>query len=190
MIDCETLSCADDIANYADSAVLQRAKNIKLVILDVDGVLTNGDLFFFEGGEYKAFNSRDGLGLALLVKMGIALAIISGNRSESVTRRLKKFGITHVYQGVEDKAIVYKEIKDALSVDDTQVAYMGDDLIDLPVMTQVGLATAVADADAFVRQQAHWVSRYRGGKGAVRELSELILSAQGHLDDLRAGHMT
>lgn len=172
------------------NVVKTKAKAIKLLILDVDGVLTNGELFFFESGEYKAFDSRDGLGIALLVRAGIELAIISGNRSESVERRLKKFGITHVYQGVEDKATVYQAIKAELLCDDSEVAYMGDDLIDLPVMTQVGLPTAVADADAFVKQYAVWVSQFNGGRGAVRELCELILSAQGKLDALRQGFLS
>lgn len=161
--------------------IIDAAKQIKLLILDVDGVLTNGELFFFEGGEYKAFHSRDGLGIALLVREGIELAIISGNRSEAVQRRFQKFGITHVYQGVEDKNIVYQQIKTTLNLNDNDVAYMGDDLIDLPVMSRVGLATAVADADVFVKQHAHWISQYNGGQGAVRELCELILSAKGRL---------
>lgn len=163
------------------------AKTIKLLILDVDGVLTNGELFFFDSGEYKAFHSRDGLGIALLVNSGVELAVISGNRSESVERRLKKFGIAHVYQGVEDKSVVYADIKKSLGVNDAEVAYMGDDLIDLPVMTQVGLPTAVADADEFVKKYAVWISQYAGGQGAVRELCELILAAQGKLDALRQG---
>ncbi|PID63773.1 MAG: hypothetical protein CR974_01390 [Gammaproteobacteria bacterium] len=169
--------------------ITQRAKDIKLVILDVDGVLTDGRLFFFDSGEYKAFNSRDGLGIALLIKADIDLAIISGNRSASVTQRLKKFGITHIHQGVEDKTEAYQKIKAALSLEDDEIAYMGDDLIDLPVMTQVGLPTAVADADDFVKQHALWVSQYGGGKGAVRELCELILRAQGRLDEFREGYL-
>lgn len=164
-----------------------KAAQIKLLILDVDGVLTNGELFFFEHGEYKAFHSRDGLGLALMLKAGIELAIISGNCSEAVERRFKKFGLTQVYQGVENKAVVYEQIKSELGYVDEQVAYMGDDLIDLPVMSQVGLPTAVADADAFVKTQALWVSQYAGGQGAVRELCELILAAQGTLQTLRQG---
>ncbi len=165
--------------------VLSAAKTIRLLILDVDGVLTNGELFFFESGEYKAFNSRDGLGIALLVQSGIELAIISGNRSEAVEKRFKKFGIRHVYQGVEDKAIVYQMIKKDLGLSDSEIAYMGDDLIDLPVMTKVGLPTAVADADDFVKSYSDWISQYNGGKGAVRELCELILQAQGKLESLR-----
>lgn len=161
------------------------AQSVKLLILDVDGVLTNGELLFLESGEYKAFHSRDGLGIALLVRAGIELAIISGNQSEAVTRRAKKFGIKQVYQGVEDKRIVYEAIKADLAIADNEVAYMGDDLIDLPVMSRVGLPTAVADADEFVKQHARWISQYNGGQGAVRELCELILSAKGLLDDLR-----
>lgn len=167
-----------------------KAAQIKLLILDVDGVLTNGELFFFEQGEYKAFHSRDGLGIALVLQSGIDLAIISGNRSEAVERRFKKFGLTQIYQGVEDKALVYEEIKLKQGYTDAQVAYMGDDLIDLPVMTQVGLPTAVADADVFVKTQAVWVSQYAGGQGAVRELCELILTAQGKLNKLRQGFIS
>lgn len=172
-----------------NSTINAAAKRVKLLILDVDGVLTNGELFFFEGGEYKAFHSRDGLGIALLVREGIELAIISGNKSEAVQRRFKKFGLTHVYQGVEDKHVVYQQIKNELNLNDNEVAYMGDDLIDLPVMSRVGLATAVADADDFVKQHAHWVSRYNGGQGAVRELCELILSAKGRLAALQASFL-
>lgn len=171
-------------------AVLDAAKRVKLLILDVDGVLTNGELFFFDSGEYKAFHSRDGLGIALLVREGIELAIISGNRSDAVERRFKKFGITHVYQGVEDKNIVYQTIKTELNLNDAEVAYMGDDLIDLPVMSRVGLPTAVADADVLVKQHAHWVSDYNGGQGAVRELCELILHAKGRLDAVRQGFLS
>lgn len=170
-------------------AILTQASAIKLVILDVDGVLTNGELFFFEQGEYKTFHSRDGLGIALLIREGVELAIISGNHSEAVTHRFKKFGMTHIYQGVEDKHQVYQTIKANLVISDDEVAYMGDDLIDLPVMSQVGLPTAVADADAFVKQHAMWVSQFGGGKGAVRELCELILLAKGRLDSLRQGYI-
>lgn len=166
-------------------AIINAAKRIKLLILDVDGVLTNGELFFFEDGEYKAFHSRDGLGIALLVREGIELAIISGNQSEAVERRFKKFGIQHVYQGVKEKNGVYQHIKSELNLKDSEVAYMGDDLIDLPVMSRVGLPTAVADADAFVKQHAHWISAYNGGQGAVRELCELILLAKGRLSAIQ-----
>ncbi len=168
----------------------RRAGKIKLLILDVDGVLTNGQLFFFDNGEYKAFNTRDGLGIALLLRAGIQVAVISGNRSKSVERRLKKFAISHIYQGVEDKREVFQQIKHELALANEHIAYMGDDLIDLPVMTRVGLPTAVADADDFVRAHAVWVSQYAGGGGAVRELCELILIAQGKLDDIRQSYLT
>ncbi len=182
----------------------RRAAKIKLVILDVDGVLTNGQLFFFDNGEYKAFDTRDGLGIALLLRAGIQLAVISGNRSlragvqlavisgnhsESVERRLKKFGISHIYQGVQDKREAFRQIKHQLALTNEDIAYMGDDLIDLPVMIQVGLPTAVADADGFVHAHAAWVSQYTGGSGAVRELCELILAAQGKLDDIRQSYL-
>ncbi len=173
-----------------NAAILTAAKAVKLLILDVDGVLTNGELFFFADGEYKAFNARDGLGIALLVGAGIELAVISGNCSAAVEQRFKKFGITHIYQGVKDKNLVYQQIKSELKLNDNEVAYMGDDLIDLPVMSQVGLPTAVADADKFVQQHAHWVSQYNGGQGAVRELCELILTAKGRLNAMRQDFLT
>ncbi|MBS9777468.1 MAG: HAD hydrolase family protein [Gammaproteobacteria bacterium] len=170
--------------------VVNLASKIRLVILDVDGVLTNGELFFFDTGEFKAFNARDGLGISLLVGAGIELAIISGNKSDAVEQRFKKFGIKHIYQGVSDKREAYKKIKNDLDISDQSVAYMGDDLIDLPVMTQVGLPTAVANADVFVKQYAQWVSRYNGGCGAVRELCELILAAQGKLDQIQQQYLS
>lgn len=168
-----------------DKTITELAKHIKLVILDVDGVLTNGEIFFFEGGEYKAFNSKDGLGIALLVRAGIHIAVISGNQSIAVEKRFKKFGVTHIYQGIGDKAEVYQKLLTELALKNDEVAYMGDDLIDLPVMIQVGLPTAVADADAFVLKHSKWVSQYRGGCGAVRELCELILTAQNKLEIFR-----
>lgn len=171
------------------ATINQLAKAIRLVILDVDGVLTNGELFFFEDGEYKAFHSRDGLGIALLIKSGIDLAVISGNRSSSVEKRLKKFGIKHIHQGVENKVLAYEAILADLQLPASAVAYMGDDLIDLPVMCRVALPTAVADADALVKSQAKWVSQYCGGRGAVRELCELILTAQNKLHQLQQAYL-
>lgn len=174
---------SNDNKLYSPS-IQEIAAKVRLLIVDVDGVLTNGELFFFEGGEYKAFHSRDGLGIALLLRSGIELAVISGNQSEAVARRFQKFGVKHVYQGIEDKRVAYAKILADLSLSDEQVAYMGDDLIDLPVMSKVALPTAVADADVFVKQHALWVSQYNGGSGAVRELCELILSAQGKWETL------
>lgn len=158
-----------------------RAMAVELLILDVDGVLTNGELFFLETGEYKAFNALDGQGIALLQKAGIEVAIISGSQSNSVKQRFKKFNLNYVYQGVTDKAATYRELRRQLGVAHEAVAYMGDDVIDLPVMTQVGFATSVANAHPIVKQYAHWVSQYEGGRGAVREVADVILEAKGLL---------
>jgi len=165
--------------------IRSRAQAIKLLIADVDGVLTNGELLFIKGEEYKAFNSRDGLGIALLLQAGIEFAIISGNQSGAVEARFKKFGLTHIYQGQEDKRKTYEHIKASLNITNRQVAYIGDDLIDLPIMKRVALPAAVADANDFVKTRALWISKYNGGAGAVRELIDIILHAQGLLDDIQ-----
>ncbi len=167
----------------------QLLAGIKLVIFDVDGVLTDGQLYFIDNQECKAFHSRDGLGLALLIKAGLEMAIISGNRSASVEARMKKFGLRYLYQGVDDKAVAFQEIINEQQITPAEVAYLGDDLIDLPIMNQVGFAGAVADADEFVITQADWVSQYRGGQGAAREFCELILQAQGQLEHLRQSYL-
>lgn len=176
---------------HADAdAVLAAAKAIKLVIFDVDGVLTNGQLHFIDGKECKSFDSQDGLGIALLLRAGIDVAIISGNVSTAVTARFAKFSMPHIYQGVIDKHEKYQLIKADLQLADSEVAFLGDDLIDLPVMRQVGLPAAVANADAFVKQHSLWVSTRLGGQGAVREFIELILAAQDKLTAIQAGFLT
>jgi len=126
---------------------LTKAARIRLVIFDVDGVLTDGSLFIGDDGqEYKAFNSRDGHGMKMLQSHGVTIAIITGRSSQVVIHRMASLGIEHVYQGARDKAPVYAELRDKLGLDDSQVAYVGDDVVDLPVMRKVGLAIAVQDA--------------------------------------------
>lgn len=164
-------------------AIRERAAAIKLVIFDVDGVLTDGTLYLGDDGqEYKAFHSRDGLGMVLLRESGVELAVITGRTSQVVSLRMQSLGVEHIYQGCRDKRSAYAHLKDCLGLDDAVIAYLGDDIVDLPVMREVGLAVAVADADPRVRAEAHWCTTHPGGRGAARELCELILDARGQLD--------
>ncbi len=143
------------------SDISTKAADIKLVIFDVDGVLTNGGLFFGDSGEeYKMFNSKDGHGMKMLQDSGVHIAIITGRSSNVVTQRMINLGVEHVFQGVADKNIAYQELKAQLGIDDNNIAYMGDDVIDLPVMTKVGLPMAVADAHPVVIENAEWTSQY------------------------------
>lgn len=159
-----------------------RARGIELVIFDVDGVLTDGSLYLGDDGqEYKAFNSRDGHGMKMLQAAGIHIAIITGRTSEVVRIRMRSLGIEHVYQGVEHKAEAYEVLKQRLGLGDEQIAYVGDDVVDLPVMTRVGLAICVADGHPLVREHAHWTTSHAGGRGAAREVCELLMEAQGKL---------
>ena len=170
---------------------LKAAKKIKLVIFDVDGVLTDGGIYIGAQGElYKPFYCRDGLGISLAHKYGLQTAIITGRKSEQVTFRAKELGISHVFQGNSDKRSAYDELKELTGLKDAQIAYIGDDLIDLPIMLQVGLPMAVADAVAEVRSRALVVSGFAGGRGAVRELLEFIFKAQGRWEQIMADFIT
>lgn len=163
--------------------VITRAKACRLLILDVDGVLTDGKLFFdAQGTEYKAFHARDGHGLKLLQQSGVKVAVISGRKAESVTRRMQGLGIELVYQGYEHKQTAFMDLMQQLELTRAQMAYVGDDVLDLTVMQQVGLAIAVADAHFSVKQQAHWCTQLSGGNGAVREVCDLLMHAQGTLN--------
>jgi 3-deoxy-D-manno-octulosonate 8-phosphate phosphatase (KDO 8-P phosphatase) len=165
--------------------ITRKAKKIKLLILDVDGVLTDGKLFFDEQGrEYKFFHARDGLGLKLLRQTGVEVAIISGRKSASVALRMKNLGIKIVYQGQEDKIAAFNEILKNLAIVPEQVAHMGDDLPDLSIMCRVGLSIAVDDANFAVKDYADWCTDLPGGLGAVREVCDFIMHAQGQRDAL------
>ena len=162
--------------------ILERASRIKLVIFDVDGVLTDGSLFIGDDGqEYKAFNSRDGHGIKMLMKHGVDIAIITGRTSKVVEHRVANLGIVHVYQGALDKRVCFNELVAKLDIDPQDIAYVGDDVVDLPVMTQVGFAIAVQDAHPFVKQHAHWQTPNCGGRGAARDVCELLIEARGAL---------
>ncbi len=165
------------------SKVSAQASRIKLLVLDVDGVLTDGKLFFdHQGNEYKSFHAQDGHGIKLLRQTGVEVAVISGRKSNAVSLRMESLGIAHVYQGHEDKRAAFQELLAALGIKPEQVAYVGDDLLDLPIMARAGLAIAVHDAIDAVKQHAHWCTRRCGGQGAVREVCDLIMQAQGHYD--------
>lgn len=160
-------------------------RQLKLLILDVDGVLTDGRLFFdHQGNEYKCFHARDGHGLKLLRQTGVEVAVISGRNSKSVALRMQNLGIEHVYQGHENKRAAFAEILEQLNLSAEQVAHVGDDLLDLPIMTQVGFAVAVQDANFAVKKYAHWCTQTPGGQGAVREVCDLIMQVQGHFDSV------
>ncbi len=163
------------------------AKKIKLIILDVDGVMTDGSLYFDnQGQEFKAFNSKDGHGIRLLLENDIEVSIITGRKSELVVHRAKNLKLSPdlVYQGYRDKLPAFADLLKKTGYEKEQIAYVGDDVIDLPIMSQVGFSIAVGDANWFVKKHCDWVCELNGGKGAVREVCELILSAQGKLDSL------
>ena len=158
----------------------ERAKQIRMVILDVDGVLTDGRIVYDANGvESKFFNVKDGHGIKLLQRAGIRVAIISGRESAVVTRRAAELGIDLVYQRALDKLGPYREILEKSGLSDSEIAYMGDDLPDIPLMRRVGLAAAPSDALDSVLSHAHLITASRGGWGAVRELCDLILREQG-----------
>ena len=165
--------------------ITEKAKKLKLLILDVDGVLTDGKLFFdHQGNEYKSFHARDGHGIKLLRQTGVEVAVISGRKSNSVALRMKNLGIEHVYQGHENKRAAFNEIIGKIGITPEQAAHVGDDLLDLPIMIRVGLAIAVADANFAVKQRADWCTTLPGGLGAVREVCDFIMQAQGHFDEI------
>jgi 3-deoxy-D-manno-octulosonate 8-phosphate phosphatase (KDO 8-P phosphatase) len=164
-----------------DPQLMLRAQPVRLVFLDVDGVLTDGGLYFTEQGEtLKRFNSLDGQGIKYLMSVGIEPVIITGRDSAPLRTRLQALGISHAFYGVHDKLAVAQQALQALGLGFQQAAAMGDDWPDLPVMKACALAAAPAQAHAEVRAAAHWVSMRRGGDGAVRDLCDVILAAQGH----------
>lgn len=171
-------------------SLAERIKPLRLVAFDVDGVLTDGGLYLSDSGEeFKRFNSLDGHGLKMLRNSGIELAIITGRTSRCVEMRAKNLGITRVYQGVEDKLAAMQSLLADMKLAPEQAAFMGDDVVDLPVMRRVGLALSVPAAPQIVRDHAHYISQRNAGHGAVREVCELILGAQGNLDTQLAPYL-
>ncbi|KMN80034.1 3-deoxy-D-manno-octulosonate 8-phosphate phosphatase [Chromobacterium sp. LK11] len=171
-------------------SIFEQARKVKLLIMDVDGVMTDGRIYYnAHGEESKSFNVQDGLGLRLLRSTGVRLAIISGRADRCVEHRAQALQIDHYYGGVHDKKLALAELLACTGLSAEECAFIGDDLIDLPILTRVGLAVAVPEAPALVRQHAHYVTGCSGGKGAVRELAELIMQAQGSFDKILAGYL-
>lgn len=167
------------------SDVQERAARIKLLLMDCDGVLTDGRIWLFESGEeQKGFHTRDGLGIDLLHRAGLRSGIISGRTSSAVETRARTLGMSFLIQGHEDKVQAFADVLDQAGVNRDEVSYVGDDLNDIPLIVQSGLGVAVADADPETREHAHYVTKAPGGFGAVREVIELILKSQGRWDDL------
>ena len=163
--------------------ILNKAEKIKLLVFDVDGVLTDGSLIVGDDGEeYKAFFSKDGLGMKMLQQTGVKIAVITARTSNVVLHRMESLGIKHIYQGQLEKLPAFEQLLSKLELTSEQAAYVGDDVIDLPVMLQAGLAITVADAHPLVKQHAHWQTPQCGGRGAARDVCELIMQAQGTLD--------
>lgn len=166
--------------------IIKKAEKIQLLICDVDGVMSDGLIYMGNNGEeLKAFNVRDGYGIRCLLTSGIEVAIITGRQSKLLEDRAKTLGITYLYQGQHNKLLAYQQLLDTLNLKPEQTAYIGDDLIDLPVMEKVGLSVAVADAHPLLTPRANYVTRIAGGRGAVRELCDLILLAQGRLEEAK-----
>jgi 3-deoxy-D-manno-octulosonate 8-phosphate phosphatase (KDO 8-P phosphatase) len=163
-----------------NSQLLGLAAKVKLLLFDVDGVLTDGRLVIGDDGqEYKAFNSHDGHGIKMLQRQGVSVGIITGRTSDVVKHRVKDLAIKHVHQGCQEKLPAYRELIAKLKLAPAQTAYVGDDVVDLPIMLQVGFAIAVQNAHPLVKKHAHWVTPSGGGCGAAREACEMILYAQG-----------
>jgi 3-deoxy-D-manno-octulosonate 8-phosphate phosphatase (KDO 8-P phosphatase) len=178
------------LAREGLDGALKRAKGLKLMIFDVDGVMTDGTLYYSERGEeLKAFNIQDGHGVKMLRQYGVEVALITARRSRAVELRAANLGIAHLYQGAEDKRGAYAALLEKLGIAAQQSGYMGDDLIDLPLITRCGFAATVAAAPEAVRMRAHYVARAGGGHGAVREVCEFILHAQGMLERAVGAHL-
>jgi 3-deoxy-D-manno-octulosonate 8-phosphate phosphatase (KDO 8-P phosphatase) len=162
--------------------MLDNVKKIRLLVLDVDGVLTTGAIYYGSNGfEMRGFHIHDGMGIKLLQKANISVAIISSKKSEAVEKRIQELGISHAYLGCEDKLPAYEDLKQKLNLMDDEIAYMGDDLPDLSILRRVGFAITVPNAPEIIQQHVDYITKIKPGKGAVREVSEFILQAQDKL---------
>ena len=165
---------------YVWKSCLPKAKGLKLFLLDVDGVLTDGTITYtHEGNEIKSFHTRDGLGIRLLMESGVEVGLITARESEAVIRRVQDLGLKLVFQKAKNKLEVFEELLKKLDLKPSEVGYMGDDWLDLPLLIRVGFAATVQDAVPEVLQLAHYVTKRKGGRGAVREVCDLILEAKG-----------
>lgn len=163
--------------------VFEKARHVRLAMFDVDGVLTDGSLYISDAGEeYKAFFSLDGHGMRMLRKSGVELAIITGRSSRCVELRAQNLGIGLLYQGVEDKLAIYQQLVQKFALHDNATAYMGDDVVDIPILKRCGLAVGVPNAHTVVKRYCDYVTRRPGGQGAVREFCDLVMRSQNTFD--------
>ena len=168
-----------------NSAPLEKLKHIQLLLLDVDGVLTDGSIIYNDdGSETKIFNARDGVGLRLVMQAGITVGIVTGRSSNALRHRCDNLGIRYLFDGVRDKAGMLEKIVAQTGIGPEHAAFVGDDLPDLPIMKHTGLSIAVADANEIVRQKADWTTQAPGGHGAVREVCEALLTAKGLWEEI------
>ena len=162
--------------------IYDKAKPIKLLLLDVDGVLSNGTLYIgSDGKEYKGFSTHDGIGIKMLLRSGVEVAVLSGRKSKATVVRMKSLGVKHIYQGQERKFDAYIALRDRLKLRDEEIAYVGDDVPDVPILKVVGLGITVPNAMPMVLDFATWITEARGGEGAVREVCEFIMGVQDTL---------
>jgi 3-deoxy-D-manno-octulosonate 8-phosphate phosphatase (KDO 8-P phosphatase) len=175
--------------NISEKELFKIAKNIKFLILDVDGVLTDGGIILDnEGNEFKTFHVRDGHGIKMLIRAGIQVAVITGRHSRVVERRAHELGVTELFQKCYDKRVAYRQIAEKYSLNDDEIAYIGDDIVDIPILKKAGFSVVVADADDEVKAAAMMVTKMRGGRGAVREVCDLLLKAKGLWQDIIDGY--
>jgi 3-deoxy-D-manno-octulosonate 8-phosphate phosphatase (KDO 8-P phosphatase) len=171
-------------------AALEQARKVRLMIFDVDGVLTDGRIYYSDSGqELKAFSTLDGHGMRMLMSSGVQVAILTGRRSDVVSHRARNLGITQVLQGVEEKRSAFLALAASLGLETSECGYMGDDVVDLPVLTRCGFAASTREAPEIVRRHSHFIATQAAGAGAAREVCELLMQAQGTLDAALAPYL-
>ncbi len=181
---------ASDASERAKRDALERAKRVRLMLFDVDGVLTDGKLWYGPSGEaLKAFHALDGHGIKQVMQSGIAVALLSGRTSPAVTARAAELGIAHVLQGIEDKLASFDLLRTTLGIAAADTGFAGDELVDLPVLRRCGFACAPRQAHELVRGQVHYVTRAPAGGGAAREICDFLMQAQGTLDAAHARYL-
>ncbi len=178
------------MGNISEKELLKIAKKIKLVIFDVDGVLTDGSIILDNNdNEFKSFHVRDGHGIKMLIHAGIQVAFITGRRSRIVERRAHELGIKEVFQKCFNKTVAYRQLAEKYCLNNNEIAYVGDDIVDISVLTKCGFSVAVADADDEVKAFVKMITKNKGGRGAVREICDLILKAKGLRKDIIDGYL-